>query len=80
METRKIYLNENDKELILAALGNPYFLIVEKERKDDVKVYSKVTEGFDIGYIFEWIIAYAREDEEFKKALADFVIDLSKEV
>lgn len=73
--TKLILEGDEAKELVLAAIGNPYLIIVEK----DDNVYSKVTNGFDVGLVFEWIKRLAKEDKAFKEALADFVIDLSKE-
>lgn len=76
---KQIILDDSEKELRLAALGNPFFILVQKEKEDVIKIYSKVTDGFDIGYIFDWIKEFAREDKDFKAVLSDFVIELSKE-
>jgi len=69
----------DEAEVLFKAMhGYPYFIIVDDD--DEKKSFiSNLTEGFDVGLVFEWIKGYARENEDFKKKLADFVIDLSKE-
>lgn len=72
-----IELSQSEAEpLVLAATGKPYFLLVDVENDEFL---SNVKEGFDLGHVFEWLANYARENKEFKTALTDFVIDLSKE-
>lgn len=66
---------EESQPLVMAATGSPYFLLVDTEEG----FYASIKEGFDVSHIFDWIVRYARDDKEFKDALADFVIDLSKE-
>ena len=67
----------NEAEALFKALhGYPYLIIVDDEKESYI---SNCTDGFNVGLVFDWIKEYARENEEFKKALADFVIDLSKE-
>lgn len=66
--------------LDLAAKGCPYLLIVQKDCKRGTKVYTRVIAGFDMDNLFRWIREYAQREPEFKKALADYVIDLSKNI
>ena len=76
-----LYLGEiESKFLELMAKDCPYFIIAQKETNKGIKVYSSVTEGFDIDFLFEWIKYYAREDKDFRNALCDYIIDLSKEL
>ena len=71
------YLSTKEvKPLFEAMSGKPYFLIVDTEED---AFLANVKEGFDVGHIFKWLANYAKEDKEFKAALADFIIDLSKE-
>lgn len=71
-----IEITEEELELIKAMNKNPYFIILQGKEGS----YVKVSDGFDVCCIFDWIIQYAREEEDFKKILADLIIDLSKEV
>lgn len=76
-EPEIIKLSQSEaKPLVLAATGKPYFLLVDM---DNDEFLSNVKEGFDLKHVFEWLANYARENKEFKTALTDFVIDLSKE-
>ena len=68
---------EEAKPLILAMSGKPYFLLVREKGK---MYASSMTDNFNISALFHWIALYARENKEFRSHLADFVIDLSKEV
>lgn len=76
MKNDIIRITEDEFNLIKMMHKRPYFIIVQD--KDDA--YVNISDGFDICYIFDWIIQYAREEEDFKKVLADLIIDLSKEV
>ena len=69
-------ITEEEFEIIKAMKKNPYFIMLQ----DKDGSYVRVSDGFDVCCIFDWIIQYAREEKDFKKVLADLIIDLSKEV
>ena len=66
------------RPLVMAAVGYPHFIITQKRTKGGVRSYITVTEGFEMDALFGWLASYAQENAEFKKALADYVIELSK--
>lgn len=68
---------EEAKPLVLAATGSPYLLIVEEK---GLGVHHVARNGFDMDYLFDFIKDIAQKDSDFKKALADYIIDLSKVV
>lgn len=68
---------EQAKPIMLAVAGKPYFLLVREKGKC---YNSSMTQDFDLGALFHWLILHAREDKEFRNRLADYVIDLSKEI
>ena len=70
------------KPLVLAALGCPYFLIVQDDvsKNNRTLIHSHVSTGFNVGYVFDWLTDYAKNDEDFRQVLLDFVIDVSREL
>lgn len=81
MAEEKIILEgKQAKPLVLAAIGCPYFLIVQQETKNGTKNYSHVSAGFDLGAVFDWLKNYADTDAEFRAALSNFIIDLTQKV
>lgn len=68
---------EQAKPIMLAVSGKSYFLLVHEKGKC---YNSSITQDFDLGALFHWLILHARENKEFRDRLADYVIDLSKEV
>lgn len=77
MYGRVVKISYEEAEVLFKAMaGCPYFIIVDNE---DNSCMSNFSDDFDISLVFEWIKEYARANEDFKKDLADFVIDLSKE-
>lgn len=66
---------EEAKPLVLAATGSPYFLIVEER---GVGVHHVIRNGFDADWLFDFIKDYATKNPDFKKELANYIIDLSK--
>jgi hypothetical protein len=81
MKPTKTFIIDEElaKPFALAAEGNPYFVLVQI--KDGV--YSTVSEGFALEYVLNWLVDYAKENElgdEFKQAVSDLLLDLSKEL
>ena len=70
------------KPLVLAALGCPYYLVVQDDvsRNDKTLIHSHVSTGFNVGYVFDWLMDFAKNDEDFRQVLLDFVIDASQEL
>lgn len=71
----KVFEGELPKALAEAALGEPHFIITQSG--DEVLVDA--TNGFDMDNLFNVLKHMARIDGRFKKALVDYVIELSKE-
>lgn len=69
-------ITEEELNIIKMIHNNPYFVIAQNKNG----AYVSVSDNFDVCCIFDWIIQYAREEKDFKKVLADLIIDLSKEV
>ena len=81
MESDKIILEGAEaKPLVLSALGCTYFLIVQDDasHNEQTVIRSHVSEGFDIGHVFDWLTDYADADGEFRQVLLDFVIDVGE--
>lgn len=66
---------EVNNALVLAANGAPYLLIVNE---DGVGVHRVVKDGFDCDWLFDYIKDLAEEQPGFKKALVDYIIELSE--
>lgn len=66
---------EVNNALVLAANGAPYLLIVNEE---GVGVHRVVKDGFDCDWLFDYIKDLAEEQPGFKKALVDYIIELSE--
>jgi len=73
---RVIYPTEDDKYLMKAMLGRPYFLVVQNPSTVDIIL----TEDLDTEHIFKWIADMADHSKEFRDKLPDRLIELSKHV
>lgn len=76
MKTYKEIRYEGDeaKELVLAATGRPFLILVEDE---DGGLLLK-RNGIDNQTIVDLIVAMAEHSHEFRDELADYIIELSK--
>lgn len=75
MDEKVIFEGKLPKALAEAAIGEPHFIITQSG--DEVLVDA--TNGFDMDNLFNVLKHMARVDARFKKALVDYVIELSKE-
>lgn len=76
MKTRTEIRYEGDeaKELVLAATGRPFLILVEDE---DGGLLLK-RNGIDNQTIVDLIVAMAEHSNQFRDELADYIIELSK--
>ena len=75
-EYEKVFDGKLSQPLAYAALGCPHMVVTQVE--DDV--IAEATPGFDTDNLFLVIKDLARSNSKFKEALADYIIELSKEV
>lgn len=81
MDSEQIILEGAEaKPLVLSALGCPYFLVVQDNvtKNNRTAIRSHISEGFDIGHVFDWLTDYADEDADFRNVLMDFAIGVGK--
>lgn len=76
MKTRTEIRYEGDeaKELVLAATGSPFLILVEDE---DGGLLLK-RNGIDNQTIVDLIVAMAEHSNQFRDELADYIIEISK--
>lgn len=76
MKTYKKIVWEGDEaeELVLAATGRPFLIIVEKENGD----ITMRTNNFNRNHVIRLVKAYAENSKEFRAQLPDVLIELSK--
>lgn len=75
-----IYANEESKELLQALGGFPFFVVVHNTIETKGTARARMSKEFDTDHLFAAIKSLARKDKAFKEKLADYIIDLSKEI
>lgn len=68
------YEGDEAKELVLAATGRPFLILVEDE---DGGLLLK-RNGIDNQTIVDLIVAMAEHSNQFRDELADYIIEISK--
>lgn len=68
------YEGDEAKELVLAATGRPFLILVEDE--DDGLLLKR--NGIDNQTIVDMIVAMAEHSNQFRDELADYIIEISK--
>lgn len=75
-----IYADEDSRELLQALGGYPFFVVVQDSFETKGSAHGRVSNNFDFDHLFDMIKLLARKNPAFKQKLADYIIDLSKEV
>ena len=74
-----IFLSDEEaKPLVLAAIGNPYFILVKDENGEFT---ASMSNGFNLGAIFaylETILKENKDNNDIQSAMTNCIIELSK--
>jgi hypothetical protein len=80
VEHKVIFIDKDKQELMQAIEGFPFFVVVQDTIDTKGTARARMSKEFDTDHLFAAIKSLARKDKAFKEKLADYIIDLSKEI